>query len=105
MTKKDQNGQRVERAARPGSSEQRETPRMTNKEAIDRWAEYIIPAVFKAEDALKRAHPEWEARLRALGQPDAKEDPHTVARDYCRAIATIIVRTAEDYDPTDTSDL
>jgi len=23
---------------------------MTNKEVIDRWAEYIIPAVFKAED-------------------------------------------------------
>ena len=39
MTNKDQNGQRVERAARPGSSEQRETPRMTNKEAIDRWAD------------------------------------------------------------------
>ena len=25
---------------------------MTNKEAIDRWAEQIIPAVFMAEDAL-----------------------------------------------------
>lgn len=28
---------------------------MTNREAIIRWAESIIPAVFKAEDALKKA--------------------------------------------------
>jgi len=33
---------------------------MTNKEAIDRWAEQIIPAVFKAEDALQKAVPEWK---------------------------------------------
>ena len=31
---------------------------MTNKEAIDRWAEQIIPAVFKAEDALQKEKPE-----------------------------------------------
>lgn len=79
-----------------------EKEKMTNQEAIDRWAEYIIPAVFKAEDALKKAKPEWEARLRALGQPGG-EDPHKVAEEYCREIATIIVRLGSDYDPNDHS--
>ena len=37
---------------------------MTNKEAIDRWAEYIIPAVFRAEDALQKAKPEWKEKLK-----------------------------------------
>jgi hypothetical protein len=76
---------------------------MTNKEAIDRWAESIIPVVFKAEDALKKANPEWEERLRKLGTPEG-EDPHKVAAEYCREIATIIVRQATDYDDTDYSD-
>ena len=76
---------------------------MTNKEAIDRWAKYIIPAVFKAEDALKKAKPEWVERLRKLGTPDG-EDPHNVADEYCHEIATIIVRQAADYDHTDYSD-
>ena len=66
---------------------------MTNKEAIDRWAEQIIPAVFKAEDALQKAKPEWKERLRKLGTPEG-EDPHKVAEEYCRAIAHIIVTNA-----------
>lgn len=33
---------------------------MTNKDTVDRWAEFIIPAVFKAEDALTKAKPEWK---------------------------------------------
>lgn len=74
---------------------------MTNKEAIDRWAEYIIPAVFKAEDALKKAKPEWEERLRKLGTPEG-EDPHKVADEYCRAIAHIIVTQGSDYVPDGT---
>ena len=74
-----------------------EKEKMSNQEAIDRWAKYIIPVVFKAEDALKKANPEWEARLRALGQPGG-EDPHKVAEEYCREIATIIVRFGSDYD-------
>ena len=69
---------------------------MTNKEAIDRWATYIIPAVFKAEDALQKAKPEWKERLKKLGQPGG-EDPSKVAEEYCREIATIIVRFASDY--------
>lgn len=71
---------------------------MTNQEAITRWAENIVPAVFKAEDELTRTHPEWRERLRKLGTPEG-EDPHKVAHEYCTAIATIIVTNAEDYDP------
>ena len=71
---------------------------MTNKEAIDRWAELIIPAVFRAEDALQKAVPEWKERLKRLGEPGG-EDPHDVAEEYCRAIATIIVTQGSDYVP------
>lgn len=76
---------------------------MTNKEAIDRWAEYIIPAVFKAEDALQKAKPEWKERLAKLGTPDG-EDPHKVAEEYCCEIATIIVTQGSDYEPDGTID-
>lgn len=76
---------------------------MTNKEAIDRWAESIIPAVFKAEDALRKAKPEWEERLRKLGTHEG-EDPHKVAEEYCREIATIIVTQGSDYVPDGTID-
>ena len=71
---------------------------MTNKETIDRWAEQIIPAVFKAEDALQKANPEWKERLAKLGQPGG-EDPNKVAREYCQAIARIIVTQGSDYVP------
>ena len=71
---------------------------MTNKETVDRWAEYIIPAVFKAEDALQKGKPEWVERLRRLGEPGG-EDPHKVSEEYCREIATIIVTQAADYEP------
>ena len=76
---------------------------MTNKEIVDRWAEYIIPAVFKAEDALTKAKPEWKKRLSKLGQPDG-EDPHKVAEEYYREIATIIVTQGSDYEPDGTLD-
>ena len=76
---------------------------MTNKETIDRWATYIIPAVFKAEDDLLKAKPEWKERLKKLGQPGC-EDPHKVAEEYCREMATIIVRFASDYKEEDEGD-
>jgi hypothetical protein len=71
---------------------------MTNKETIDRWAEQIIPTVFRAEDALQKAKPEWKERLKHLGQLGG-EDPHKAAEEYCRAIAHIIVTQSSDYVP------
>jgi len=76
---------------------------MTNKETIDRWAELIVPVVFKAEDALQKAKPEWKERLRRLGEPGG-EPPGTVAEEYCREIATIIVTQGSDYVPDGTID-
>ena len=76
---------------------------MTNKETIDRWAEYIIPAVLTAEDALKKAKPVWKERLKLLGEPGG-EDPNKVAEEYCREIATIIVTQGSDYVPDGTID-
>ena len=73
---------------------------MTNQEAITRWAQYIVPAVFKAEDQLIKSNPEWKERL-------AHFDPSTgaqLAKEYCTAIATIIVTNAEDYDPNEKED-
>ena len=72
---------------------------MTNKEAIDRWADSIIPAVFKAEQALQKAMPEWKERLRKLNDGTSEEDPHKMAAEYCRAIAHIIVTQGSDYVP------
>ena len=72
---------------------------MTNKEAIDRWAEQIIPAVFKAEEALQKAVPEWKERLNRLNDGTSEEDPHLVAAEYCTAIARIIVTQGSDYVP------
>ena len=74
---------------------------MTNREAIDRWAEQIIPAVFQAEDALQKAEPDWKERLAKLGQPGG-EDPDMVAAEYCRKIARIIVTQGSDYVPDGT---
>lgn len=70
---------------------------MTNKEAIERWAEYIIPAVFRAEQQLMITHPEWKKRLKYVLVDDAPK----VAKEYCKAIAEIIVTKAEDYDPNE----
>jgi hypothetical protein len=75
---------------------------MTNKETIDRWAEQIIPAVFKAEDALLKAVPEWKEQLAALNAGTSQEDGAKVAKEYCREIATIIVMRGSDYVPDGT---
>ena len=74
---------------------------MTNKEHAERWAKYIIPAVFRAEDALRKEHPEWNERLALLGTPDG-ENPHKVAEEYCREIAAIIIKSGSDYEPDGT---
>ena len=56
---------------------------MTNKECIDRWAEQIIPAVFKAEDALQKDKPEWKERLPHPAEPGG--DHHRDAGGGLRA--------------------
>lgn len=68
---------------------------MTNKEAIERWAKYIVPSVFKGEDQLLREQPEWRERLAASTPDNATE----VAQAYCHAIAEVIVKNAVDYNP------
>jgi hypothetical protein len=75
---------------------------MTNKECIDRWADSIIPAVFKAEDALQNVKPEWKERLAALLAGTSQENGAKVAAEYCRAIAHIIVTQGSDYVPDGT---
>ena len=72
---------------------------MTNKECIDRWAEQIVPAVFKAEDALQKAKPDWKERLAALNAGTSQEEGAKVAKEYCHAIAHIIVTQSVDYVP------
>ena len=67
---------------------------MTDKKAIERWARYIIPAVFMAETELQRKHPEWKVRLANI----TKEDGPRVAEEYYTAIATEIVTNAVDAD-------
>lgn len=102
MTNNELNEQREQHDARINDAESRMKSGMTNAQAVDRWAEYIVPAVFKAEDALQKAKPEWKERLRRLGQPDSQENPETVAKEYCREIATIIVTQGSDYQPDGT---
>lgn len=55
---------------------------------IERWAQYIIPAVFRAETKILKEHPEWMERLKGV----TKENADQVAEEYCRTIATEIVK-------------
>ena len=68
---------------------------MTRQEAIDRWAEFIVPSVFRAETELLQAHPEWKIRLEATKDADY-ETVRKVSTDYARAIAEIIVSRTSD---------
>lgn len=71
---------------------------MTNKECVNRWAEYIIPAVFKAENALLKEKPEWKKMLENIPADNASE----IAAMYCREIAEIIVKASEDDEEKET---
>jgi len=73
---------------------------MTNKEAVERWARHIIPAVFRAEDALQKARPEWKERLKNVTDDNVSQ----IAEQYCTEIATIIVKYGSDYEPDGTLD-
>ncbi len=68
---------------------------MTRQEAIDRWAELIIPSVFRAETELLQTHPEWKIRLKATKDADY-ETRCKIADEYARAIAEIIVGRTSD---------
>ena len=68
---------------------------MTNQEAIDRWARYIIPAVFRAETDMLNEEPEWRERI----DHATDENIEQVASDYCKAIATRIVKASPDFNP------
>ncbi len=70
--------------------------KLTNKETVERWAEFIIPAVFSAEEQLLKFKPEWTERLRNL-KPEELSD---VSEQYCREIAEIIVRIGAKDDGT-----
>ena len=61
---------------------------MTREEMISRWAENIIPTVFRAEDAIK---PKLQHILK-----EHEDDPTTGAELYCRAIAEEIVSHTTD---------
>ena len=71
---------------------------MTNKEKVERWTTYIIPTVFKAEEALQKARPDWKEKLKNV----TNENGALLARLYCEEIATIIVTHAADYEPDGT---
>ena len=77
-----------------------EKVKMTNREAVERWAKYIVPAVFRAEAALLEAKPEWKERLSDIRLEEGK----ALAEEYCLEVARVIVRSADDYDPDDESD-
>jgi len=62
------------------------------QETVERWATYIIPAVFRAEDALKVKHPEWIAKLQNVTAENMQE----TAEGYSRAIAEEIVFNSTD---------
>lgn len=58
---------------------------MNKQETIQRWATYIVPAVFRAEQQLLEEQPEWRDKLKNV------ENATQTAQEYCEAIATIIV--------------
>ena len=60
---------------------------MTKKELIEHWADDIIPVVFRAEEALRKAEPEWDDRLRNF----TPEEAPIVAKEYCHRIAEVII--------------
>lgn len=62
------------------------------RETVERWAKYIVPAVFRAEDALKVKRPEWIAKLQNVTAENMQE----TAEGYSRAIAEEIVFNSTD---------
>ena len=65
---------------------------MTKKEQVERWAKYIIPAVFQAENDLQLLHPEWIEKLKSV----TDDNVQAVAQEYCEAIASLIVKPKKE---------
>lgn len=64
---------------------------MTRQEAINRWAD-ITEIVFWVEERIAN---EWNAKLKeAVNKP--KDEQYTLAKEYCRAVATEIVSKTSD---------
>lgn len=64
---------------------------MTREQAINRWTD-IAETVFWAEDRISK---EWHPKVKAMvGKPPA--ECAAFVREYCRAIATEIVRKTPD---------
>ena len=61
---------------------------MTREEAIQHWAEDVIPAVFQAEDKLR---PQLKKII-----ADNNDDHERAAKLYCQAIAEEIVSHTPD---------
>lgn len=64
---------------------------MTREEAIDRWSE-IASSIFWAEENIAQ---EWHERLKEAPTLN-KEEQHALAGEYCKAIATEIVKKMTD---------
>jgi hypothetical protein len=73
---------------------------ITNEQTIERWAEFIIPTVFKGEDELLKTKPEWRERLRNVKPEEASE----VSVEYCYDIARLIVSHSQTTSEHDTSE-
>lgn len=61
---------------------------MTREETIQHWAEDVIPAVFKAEDAM-------QDKLKKI-LAENKDNSERAAKLYCQAIAEEIVSHTPD---------
>lgn len=62
------------------------------KELVERWAKFIIPAVFHAETDLQLLHPEWIEKLKSV----TDDNVQAVAQEYCEAIARLIVKPKKE---------
>ena len=64
---------------------------MTREEAIERWS-HIANTVFWAEEKISKEWQQWLKEAPNL----SKEEQHELASEYCKAIATEIVKNTTD---------
>jgi hypothetical protein len=56
---------------------------MTRKEKVDKWAEFVVPAVLLVE---KKVYPRFKQRIE-----EGDEPMEQLSKEYCRAIAEEII--------------